>query len=194
MSMDATGVRSTASSSVASFENICKNAVLKSTLSLSGHVSGDAYLLALTNSVSASTGVEITKWTVGGQFVVNSRGAELLPTALLSPQRRHLSQTAAADFFQEAGHRDTYFAFAGEIVDAVTISRSAAADISAENLTPKRPTCLLSHSLSTQSAHDMVVSLTGLNISSSPERILKTIQDADTHTHEPRATLRRCTG
>ena len=62
--MDATGVKT----SVAGFVNICNNAVLNSTLSLSGNVSGAAYLLALKNSVSASTGVEINKWQMSGQF------------------------------------------------------------------------------------------------------------------------------
>ena len=89
ITMDAPGVRS----SVASFEKICKNAETQSTLTLSGHISGDAYLFALANSLSASTGVEINKWSLGGQFVINSRGAELLPAVILPPTRRHLSRT-----------------------------------------------------------------------------------------------------
>jgi hypothetical protein len=123
--MDAPGVRS----SVASFGKICKNAEAQSTLTLSGHVSGDAYLLALTNSLSASTGVEINKWSLRGQFVINSRGAELLPAALLPPTRRHLSRTSANDFFPEEIHRDTYFAFAGDAVEAISTIGSAAEDI-----------------------------------------------------------------
>ena len=66
ITMDAPGVRS----SVASFGKMCKNAEVQSTLTLSGHVSGDAYLLALANSLSTSTGVEINKWSLGGQFVM----------------------------------------------------------------------------------------------------------------------------
>ena len=84
--------------SVAGFVNICNNAVSIATLSLSGHVSGAAYLLALKNKVSASTGVEINKWHTGGQFELNSRGAESLPSAFLSVPRRHLSQTPANVF------------------------------------------------------------------------------------------------
>ena len=114
LAMDATGVKT----SVAGFVNICNNAVLNSTLSLSGHVSGAAYLLALKNSVSASTGVEINKWQMGGQFELNSRGAESLPAAFLSVPRRHLSQTPAKDFFSEHSDRGTYFEFAGTVVEA----------------------------------------------------------------------------
>ena len=86
--MDATNVKTF----VVGFEKICKNAELVSTLSLSGHVSGAAYLVALRNSISASTGVDVANWTVGGQFEINTRGSESLPVGLLVDSKRHLSQ------------------------------------------------------------------------------------------------------
>ena len=138
--------------------------------------------MALTNSVSASTGVEINKWTIGAQFVINSRGAENLPAALLPLSRRHMSRTLAIDFFPEDSHRDIYFDFAGDSVEATLSAGSAAADISAEPLTPKRPTCLLANSLTTKTAFDKVVALTGLGVSSGADRVLKIVQDANTHT------------
>ena len=174
--IDATGVKT----SVAGFVNICNNAVLNSTLSLSGHVSGAAYRLSLKISVSASTGVEINKWQIGGQFELNSRGAETLPAAFLSEPRRHLSQTPAKDFFSEHSHRDTYFEFAGTVVEAFSGARTAAADISAEQLTPKRPTCLLSHSIPTKQACETIVALTELDITALYARVLHVIQNADT--------------
>ena len=176
ISMDATGVKT----SVAGFANICNTAVSKSKLSLTGHVSGSAYLLALTNSVSASTGVDIKNWNLGGQFEVNSRGAEFLPAAFLSVQRRHLSQTPATELFNELSHRATYSAFAGDVEEALSGARSAADDISAEQITPKRPTCLLSHSVPTKQACEMIVALTGLETSASYARVLHVIQNADT--------------
>ena len=93
--MDATGVKT----SVAGFVNICNNAVLNSTLSLSGHVSGAAYLLALKNSVSASTGVEINKWQMGGQFELNFRGAESLPAAFFISATSSLISNSGERFF-----------------------------------------------------------------------------------------------
>ena len=89
--MDATNVKTF----VVGFEKICKNAELVSTLSLSGHVSGAAYLVALRNSISASTGVDVANWTVGGQFEINTRGSESLPVRLLVDSKRHLSQTCS---------------------------------------------------------------------------------------------------
>jgi hypothetical protein len=62
--MDATGVKAP----VVGFEKICKHAELISTLSLAGHVSGAAYVAALRHSTSASTGVDLPVWSVGGQF------------------------------------------------------------------------------------------------------------------------------
>ena len=53
--MDATGVKSP----VVGFEKNCKNAELVSKLSLAGHISGNAYVTALRNSISADTGVDI---------------------------------------------------------------------------------------------------------------------------------------
>ena len=74
--MDATGVNHT---SVVGFEKICKNAELSSTVTLAGHVNAGAYLAALTNSISESTGVVIEHWELGGQFELSARGAEKLP-------------------------------------------------------------------------------------------------------------------
>ena len=85
--MDATNVKTF----VVGFEKNCKNAELVSTLSLSGHVSGAAYLVAVRNSISASTGVDVAHWTVGGQFEINTRGSESLPVGLLVDSKRHLS-------------------------------------------------------------------------------------------------------
>ena len=98
--MDATGVKT----SVVGFEKICKNAEFFSTLSLSGHVSGAAYLVALRNSISATSGVHLSHWTVGGQFEINTRSSESLPVGLLVDSKRHMSQTSAAHFFQESAH------------------------------------------------------------------------------------------
>ena len=142
--MDATNVKTF----VVGFEKICKNAELVSTLSLSGHVSGAAYLVALRNSISASTGVDVANWTVGGQFEINTRGSESLPVGFLVDSKRHLSQTSAAHFFQEFAHVEIYKTYARGIADNVlasvsSSSKAAASAISAEPLTPKRPTCLL---------------------------------------------------
>jgi len=57
---------------------------------VAGHVSGDAYITALRNSVSADTGVDLAVWTVGGQFELNTRGSESLPVGLLAPSKRLL--------------------------------------------------------------------------------------------------------
>ena len=108
-SMDATGVRSTGSSSVASFLNICMTAEKNSSLTLIGHMSGDAYLSALANSVCEYTGVDISCWGLGSQFNISARGADKLPTGLLAPSFQHLSKTCAADFFGESDSLDTYF-------------------------------------------------------------------------------------
>ena len=97
-SMDATGVRSTGSSSVAIFEKICLTAETNSSLSLIGHMSGDAYLSALANSVCEHTGVDISSWGLGSQFNISASGADKLPTGLLAPPFQHLSKTCAADF------------------------------------------------------------------------------------------------
>ena len=137
--MDATNVKTF----VVGFEKICKNAELVSTLSLSGHVSGAAYLVALRNSISASTGVDVAHWTVGGQFEINTRGSESLPAGLLVDTKRHLSQTSADHFFQEFAHVEIYKTCARGIadIDLASVSSSsgaAASAISAEPLTPKR--------------------------------------------------------
>ena len=97
--MDATGVRSTGSSSVAGFEKIRLAAETNSSLSLIGHMSGDAYLSALANSVCEHTGVDISIWGLGSQFNISARGADKLRTGLLAPSFQHLSKTCAADFF-----------------------------------------------------------------------------------------------
>ena len=98
ITMDATGVRSTGSSSVASFEKICLTAETNFSLSLIGHMSGDAYLSALANSVCEYTGVDIACWGLGSQFNISARGADKLPSGLLAPSFQHLSKTCAADF------------------------------------------------------------------------------------------------
>ena len=125
-------MRSTGSSSVAGFEKNCRNAELCSTLTLTRHVSGDAYLLALASSVCESTGIEILNWHFGGQFNIGSRGAEKLPAALLAANRQHLSRTPATDFFGESSYLDTYLTFAGGAQEYVHSGRAAAAAISAE--------------------------------------------------------------
>ena len=163
--MDTTGVKT----SVVGFDKICKKAELISTLSLSGHVSGAAYLLALRNSISASTGVDLAHWTIGGQFEIHTRGSEYLPVGLLVDSKRHLSQTLAAQFFQESAHAEIYKTFARGISDNVpdsvsSSSRAASSAISAEPLTPKRPTCLLKSSITVQQACIMITNLTGLTI------------------------------
>ena len=35
--------------------------------------------MALRNSISATTGVDLEHWAVGGQFEINTRGSESLP-------------------------------------------------------------------------------------------------------------------
>ena len=65
-------------------------------------------------------------------------------------------------------------------MEAFSGARTAAADISAEQLTPKRPTCLLSHSIPTKQACEMIVALTGLDITALYARVLHVIQNADT--------------
>ena len=109
ITMDATGVRSTGASSVASFEKICETAEINSTLSLIGHMSSDAYLSALANSVCEYTGVDIACWGLGSQFNISARGADKLPTGLLVPSFQHLSKTCAADFFGESDSLDLSF-------------------------------------------------------------------------------------
>ena len=96
--MDATCVRSTGSSSVASFEKICLTAETNSSLSLIGHTSGDAYLSALANSVCEHTGVDISCWELGSQFNISARGADKLPTGLLAPSF-HICQRRALLIF-----------------------------------------------------------------------------------------------
>jgi hypothetical protein len=117
---------------------------------------------------------------MGGQFEVNSRGAELVPAAYLSASRRHLSQTPVDNFFSEASHRDTYSNFAGGAKETSSGARVAADDISAEQLTPKRPACLLNPSIPVKQAYEMIVALTGLTAAVAPLTVLKVIQDSDT--------------
>jgi hypothetical protein len=128
--MDATGVKSP----VVGFEKICKNAELVSKLSLAGHISGNAYVTALRNSISADTGVDTAVWTIGGQFELNTRGSESLPTGLLAPSKRILSRTSASQFFQETAHILVYETFAGSIADYKPVFQNAAA--SPEIVTP----------------------------------------------------------
>jgi hypothetical protein len=178
--MDATNVKTF----VVGFEKNCKNAELVSTLSLSGHVSGAAYLVALRNSISASTGVDVANWTVGGQIEINTRGSESLPVGLLIDSKRHLSQTSAANFFQEFAHVEIYKTFARGIADNVqasvsSSSKAAASAISAEPLTPKRPTCLLKSSVTVQQAYNMITNLTGLDLTAPSSRVQTVLQDAD---------------
>ena len=140
--MDATGVRSTGSSSVASFLNICMAAEKNSSLTLIGHMSGDAYLSALANSVCEYTGVDIACWGLGSQFNFSARGADKLPTGLLAPSFQHLSKTCAADFFGESESLDTYFLFANGAKEYVHSGRAAAEAIHAEQNPPSRPKCM----------------------------------------------------
>ena len=131
ISMDATGVRSTGSSSVASFEKICLTAEKSCSLSLIGHMSGDAYLSALANSVCEFTGVDITCWGLGSQVNISTLGADKLPTCLLAPSLQHLSKTCAADFFGESNSLDTYLLFANGAKEYVHSGRAAAEAIHA---------------------------------------------------------------
>ena len=126
ITMDATGVRSTGSSSVASFEKICSAAETNSSLSLIGHTSGDAYLSALANSVCEHTGVDISCWGLGSQFNISARGADKLPTGLLAPSFQYFSKTCAAYFFGESDSLDTYLLFANGAKEYVHSGRAAA--------------------------------------------------------------------
>ena len=140
--------------------------------------------MALRNSISASTGVDVANWTVGGQFEINTRGSESLPVGLLVDSKRHLSQTSAANFFQEFAHVEIYKTFARGIADNVqasvsSSSKAAASAISAEPLTPKRPTCLLKSSVTVQQAYNMISNLTGLDLTAPSSRVQAVLQDAD---------------
>ena len=158
-SMDATGVRSTGSSSVASFEKICLTAETNSSLSLIGHMSGDAYLSALANSVCEHTGVDVSCWGLGSQFNISARGADKLPTGLLAPSFQHLSKTCAADFFGESESLDTYFLFANGAKEYAHSGRAAAEAIHAEQNPPSRPKCMSKTSFSVAQARDLIVAV-----------------------------------
>ena len=128
--------------------------------------------------------MDLAHWTIGGQFEIHTRGSEYLPVGLLVDSKRHLSQTLAAQFFQESAHAEIYKTFARGISDNIpdsvsSSSRAASSAISSEPLTPKRPTCLLKSSISVQQAYIVITNLTGLTITCPSSRVLPALQDAE---------------
>ena len=179
ITMDATGVRSTGSSSVASFEKICLTAEKNSSLSLLGHMSGDAYLSALANSVCEYTGVDVSCWGLGSQFNIGARGADKLPAGLLAPSFQHLSKTCAADFFGESDSLDTYQLFANGVKEFVHSGRAAAEAIHAEQNLPSRPKCMSKTSFSVAQARDLIIAVASVSALDTRQMIHPKVQLLD---------------
>ena len=74
--------------SAVTFEKICNDAASQSTLTLAGHVSASAFQSSLSTVVNTRTGINIVKWSIGGQFIPAERVSSLLPPGLLLPSRR----------------------------------------------------------------------------------------------------------
>ena len=101
------------------------------------------FRLWLANSVCEYTGVDISRWGLGSQFNISTRGADKLPTGLLAPSFQHLSKTCAADFFGESASLDTYLLFANGAKECVHSGRAAVEAIHAEQtLLPAPSVCL----------------------------------------------------
>ena len=84
---------------VVNFKRICSDALKDSKLTLSGHVSSAAFRSALNTVISTRTGISISRFGLGGQFVPSERLDSLLPPGFLAESRRHLFAVSARDFF-----------------------------------------------------------------------------------------------
>ena len=165
--------------SAVTFEKICNDAVWQSTLTLAGHVSARAFQSSLSTVVNTRTGINIDKWSIGGQFIPAERVSSLLPPGLLLPSRRHLTHVCAGDFYSDSTHFGTYFDITGDNARPSVSPTNLAAEFGDEPATPSRPACMKISTISPSAACSIITALTNLRIGASREDIDEKMGFAD---------------